>query len=495
MTVGVKDGSEELSALNALIQDLGARWSRECRDIKFDLEFKAIEQERRRVAKEIHDEILPSLARLIRSVQGSADGKVDHLIEELHETVGAIRDLLGELHPVDLEELGIVPALGNLCKRYARLTGRCIFFIEEDEECHLSDLRQLCLYRALQTALKLFAATDNDILLLTYARCTTGSILTLRCVDKRVSSARWLSNESDDFDIFESWCAMAGAEVHLGENADSDYPYDLIITLADEQAPQEDITSLIDDLSLERIKELNSIITTAQEEWVELINRDCALFRKLAVEMERAKISHDINRITLPHLNRISKSLDQTMDRRMRRDVRKRMDLIMAGINAVISELHPRLLKEVGLLDAVKTVVDRFKRATLIETTIISEVPSQYINEIDNKAKFALYRVVQEALNNIEKHSGANRALVSVREVDNSLIVQIEDNGRGFQAAAGTLSFGLKNIRERAKEVNAEVSWCRSSSFDNGTQVTITLPFAKQSVEVQQLASMPAGQT
>jgi signal transduction histidine kinase len=112
---------DECSALNALIQDRGTQWSAHARAIKFDIEFKAIEAERRRVAKDLHDEILPALARLIRSIQGlnsnsnHSDETNSQIVENLHDTVAAFRDLLGELHPVDLEELGLVPALSNLC--------------------------------------------------------------------------------------------------------------------------------------------------------------------------------------------------------------------------------------------------------------------------------------------------------------------------------------------------------------------------------------------
>src|SRR5262245_54266165 len=154
---------DENSALNALIQNRGAQWSEHARAIRFDIEFKAIENEKRRVAKELHDEILPSLARLIRSVQTFTDtDRVSLLVDELHHTVSTFRDLLGELHAFDLEELGLVPALSNLCARYKRLTVKTIVFNEESEECGLSDLQQLSLYRAMQLALKIFSESDND---------------------------------------------------------------------------------------------------------------------------------------------------------------------------------------------------------------------------------------------------------------------------------------------------------------------------------------------
>ena len=106
--------ASDQSAVNARIHDLGTRWSTEARAIQYDFEFKAVEQERRRVAKELHDEILPLLARLIRSIQSGEKFVANSLLDEVHSAIGAFRDLLGELHPVDLEELGLVSAIDNI---------------------------------------------------------------------------------------------------------------------------------------------------------------------------------------------------------------------------------------------------------------------------------------------------------------------------------------------------------------------------------------------
>jgi len=235
-----KRPADEFEALDALIYDLGARWSREARTMQFDIEFKAIEHERRRVAKELHDEILPSLARLIRAVQSrNSERDIQDLVDELHETVAAFRDLLGELHPVDLEQFGLVAALNNICTRYARLTELCVDFIEETEDCELSELQQLCVYRAMQAALKMFTDSENDLLLVCYQRQYGDTVISVRCVDKRVSSAEWLSIEKHDFNAFESWCTMAGARVEFGSSQTDEFPCDLTITVSKNAQPEE----------------------------------------------------------------------------------------------------------------------------------------------------------------------------------------------------------------------------------------------------------------
>lgn len=469
---------DEFSALNSLIQDRGARWSKQARAIKFDIEFKSSEQERKRVAKELHDEILPALARLIRSIQSQGQTQLTSLlVPELHGAVAAFRDLLGELHPVDLEELGLVPALSNICSRHARLTGRNILFVEQDDNCQLSSLQQLCLYRAMQTALKMFADSQNDILLITYTRSNNKSVINLRCIDKSVSSSTWLSPDEQGYDSIESWCGMASAELRPGFDENGDFPSDLVITCSEAQHAPEDTLTLIGQLTQIRLKELDSILAVAQDEWANLINQDCSLFESLAIEAERKRISDDINKLIVPTLHRTIQ-LAQASNEEIGVQVTQRIKVIAAEVAAVMSELHSRLLAEAGLTASIRTLVDRFRRASLIETTIISNLSSDHIDDLSLSTKFAIYRVIQEALNNIEKHSNATRALVTVKHLTDELIICIEDNGKGFQSRKRTVSRGIKNIRERASEIGAQVAWEKSVSFKTGTLVSISLPLS-----------------
>jgi signal transduction histidine kinase len=493
------NGQSQQSDINVRIHNLGARWSAEARAIQFDFEFKALEQERRRVAKDLHDEILPLLARLLRSIPSGHDSDCSLLVDEVHAAVAAFRDLLGELHPVDLEELGLIPAIDNICKRYVRNSGRFILFFEQSDHCNLSLLQQLSVYRAVQSVLKMFVESKNDILMVNYNRVENGSVITVKCADKLVSSAEWVTAEKAEFNAFESWCALAGAKVEFGaDDEGTQFPSDLVITIAEEpnlvdellSAPTEraptlptkpsthsSISPLDDDLSQARLVELNTILNYAKQEWARLSTKDRTLFESLAVGAERKKISEEIDRAILPRLERIVYLADQFGDLEIKHDVNNRMNVIASCLNAIMSELHPQLLAEAGLISSIQALVDRFRRASLIETSISSTLLSDQIDisHISPEAKFAIYRVTQEALNSVEKHSGATHALVTVAQMSDRLIISIEDNGKGFSGAANTLSRGLKNIRERASGIGAEVSWKNSLSFATGTVVTISL--------------------
>lgn len=430
--------------------------------MQFDIEFKTIENERRRVAKELHDEILPLFARLTRCVQArAAEPSGQEIVDELHKTVGNIRDLLGELHPVDLEELGLVPALKNICARYARLTKLCVLFVERAEEYLLSDLQQLCIYRAMQAVLKMFSESGNDILVV-ICDCVDGlNQITVRCVDKHVSSAEWLSVEQREFNLFEACCNMAHAPVQIGVTQSGSFPIDLIIALP-------------------------NLETQTQEAWVcALAHTDPnepkhALFENLAVESERKRIKGEINRLIMPQFASLTALADELGNKILYREIRQYLEVISASLECIISELHPPVLAQNGLESSMRTLVERFFQDSRIRTSVHFEIADEQL-QLSQESMFAVYRSTQEALNNIENHSGATRAKISVRRHADCLLVCIDDNGKGIQVRAGIQSRGLKNIRERIQAIGAEVSFERSLYFSSGTCVSIKLPCVVQS--------------
>jgi signal transduction histidine kinase len=109
------------------------------------------------------------------------------------------------------------------------------------------------------------------------------------------------------------------------------------------------------------------------------------------------------------------------------------------------------------------------------------EVQADPVDDVlDPQGRLALYRIVQEALANVVRHSGATSAQVAVvREVDN-VVVRVSDDGRGFAegAVSQTLGggLGLLGMQERAAGVGGRVTV--ESGQGRGTRVTVTLPIA-----------------
>jgi signal transduction histidine kinase len=439
------------------------------RAFSLEVELNAIERERLRVARELHDEVLPLLARLTRFLQAqpeiAGDPECNALRAMVHRTIARLRDLLGELHPVDLEELGLVPALSNICSRYARLTELCILSVERVEEFALGRFEQLCLYRAMQAVLRMFANSDNDILVVTSDCLLDTNFISVRCVDKRVSSAEWISAGQPEFSEFEACCDLSGADVEIQSLEYGEFPCDLIISIPSWRRRKRAGDSLIENCKPADLQ----------------LQRDVAFFEKLAASAERQKISRELERSVSPCFKEMKKTaMTLTYTNPYVIDFLMRLHGVEASFNAVISGLHPDELTESGLLPSIRTLLNRFQMESGIAAGLETELTSAY-EDLSSYAKFTIYRSIQEALNNVERHSGATRVRVSLKQSGSSFVIHVEDNGRGLGSGRGFLtrtgcqSRGLKYITERAAAIGAAVSWENSVYFASGTRLTISL--------------------
>jgi signal transduction histidine kinase len=147
-------------------------------------------------------------------------------------------------------------------------------------------------------------------------------------------------------------------------------------------------------------------------------------------------------------------------------------DRTVATVRNISLLLRPSLLDDLGLGPALQWHTDDFTRRT--------KVPCKYIEEglqetLPDAVNTCVYRVVQEALRNCEKHSGASSVSVHVRQTDAGLVVEVRDDGVGFSKQKRSLaSLGVLGMRERAAALGGELTI--SSSAGNGTSVRLRLP-------------------
>jgi signal transduction histidine kinase len=125
----------------------------------------------------------------------------------------------------------------------------------------------------------------------------------------------------------------------------------------------------------------------------------------------------------------------------------------IANLRALITELRPAALDQLGTEAAITALAERLSRAGLeldlsIDLAFESgRVTERHIPELET----AVYRIVQEALTNATKHGGAKRAVVEVVEDERTVGVTVRDDGDGFDPADSTAGFGLLGMRERAE--------------------------------------------
>jgi NO-binding membrane sensor protein with MHYT domain/two-component sensor histidine kinase len=153
------------------------------------------------------------------------------------------------------------------------------------------------------------------------------------------------------------------------------------------------------------------------------------------------------------------------------------IDLVDATADAVqdlVSELRPPMLEEHGLLAALRWHAQQFARRTDIEVTISGDEPGLTPNE-----KITLFRIVQEALNNVAKHSRATRVELGLRQVGTELGLSVLDNGIGIDASRGPvrdarLGYGIDMMYERARAIGGQLEI--DVAPGGGTHVRVRVP-------------------
>jgi signal transduction histidine kinase len=143
-------------------------------------------------------------------------------------------------------------------------------------------------------------------------------------------------------------------------------------------------------------------------------------------------------------------------------------------VRSLSQALHPVMLDEVGLentLDWYLPVVERQSGIRIVYEKSGVRFP------VDDNAAIHLYRVVQEALNNTARHSGAKTAWVRLRFLPETLELEVEDNGTGFVSRFSKSGIGLVAMRERAELLGGTIEFARPSG--GGTLVRLNVPRGK----------------
>lgn len=205
------------------------------------------------------------------------------------------------------------------------------------------------------------------------------------------------------------------------------------------------------------LKNLSKNIIASQEREKELVARELhdhlgqvlTALRFDAVWIERQVKEMDVN--AGERAGKMSALIDHTIQ-----DVRD-----------MAYRLRPRVLDDLGLTDALDSLVSDFERRSNV-SCVFRHNP---IPEIDNTLATALYRIGQEALTNSLRHSNASTVLVELKTDDQGIVLTIEDDGCGFDTNndANRKGFGLEGMKERANLVGGQLTI--SSYLSQGTKI------------------------
>ena len=152
------------------------------------------------------------------------------------------------------------------------------------------------------------------------------------------------------------------------------------------------------------------------------------------------------------------------------------IDRAIRQVRSVSHLLHPPLLDEGGLVSALRWLLEGVRDRTGIQTTLDLQ-PTEF-PRLTPQLERAAFRIVQEALTNVFRHSGARNASVTVTQQDAKLLVQVLDDGKGvsdriLQLQPGSIGVGIGGMRERARELGGEL---RMLNANPGTIVEVVIP-------------------
>jgi signal transduction histidine kinase/streptogramin lyase len=140
-------------------------------------------------------------------------------------------------------------------------------------------------------------------------------------------------------------------------------------------------------------------------------------------------------------------------------------------VREITNNLRPQLLDRLGLTKAINAMLKKVSGVINLESEIDS------IDGIFNETQeISIYRIVQESLNNIIKHSDASDAIVRIKRDANKVLITIEDNGKGFDVAntkSNNSGLGLVGLKERAQLLNGE--FVIDSKIGKGTKIRVAI--------------------
>jgi two-component system, NarL family, sensor histidine kinase DegS len=205
-----------------------------------------------------------------------------------------------------------------------------------------------------------------------------------------------------------------------------------------------------------------------------------------AQEEERKRLARELHDDASQQILLLTHKVDNLSSKAetySRQDLRKELDKlyelsqeVYQGIKRYAQALRPRILDDLGFAPAIKWLAEEIHGFSGIEI----EVKTDPIPPLPPETQLVLFRIVQEALNNVQRHSGASRASVAMKYEEANIKVTITDNGRGFELPtqlsdfAGQGKLGLTGMAERAQLIGGQIEV--NSEEGKGTTITVKVP-------------------
>lgn len=204
-------------------------------------------------------------------------------------------------------------------------------------------------------------------------------------------------------------------------------------------------------------------------------------------ERERGRIAHELHddlQQTLAAIKMDLAAIESLPDgpgesSRLAASARRMTDAALDSTRRIVNDLRPQMLDDLGLVPALQAMALGFSRRTGIAAEVLADEPDGPLPPLPAPVLTALFRIAQEALNNVAKHSGARQVSISLSlPSPGRLQLRIDDDGRGIDAPAGRRpgAYGLLGMRERMRALDGTLSVREAPG--GGTCIEAELPIS-----------------
>jgi signal transduction histidine kinase len=313
-------------------------------------------------------------------------------------------------------------------------------------------------------------ATDARGRRLPISRSTSGEVLERGRAERIADVSSHLRIAPEELGVEDAHTALLVPMVHRGASIGVLAAFDRgpggdDFTAADEQVLRQFATSAANAVTVRRSVEADRLRSAID-----------------AADSERRRWARELHDQTLQSLGGLRVLLASTIarddadakDRAIRQAIED-IELEIENLRGIITDLRPSLLDDLGLLPAIEALVAR-RRDDGLEVVSDLALPESAVGSFNltQELETTIYRLVQESLTNIIKHAQAKHVRVAVLRHDDVVVVEIQDDGVGFDPESETGGFGLPGMRERVYLAGGALEL----SSDGGTLVRARFPLA-----------------
>lgn len=229
-------------------------------------------------------------------------------------------------------------------------------------------------------------------------------------------------------------------------------------------------------LNAQKLNHSNLILFTIKD--ITELERLSELATEMATAQERQNIARNLHDAVSQTLFAAT-SIAETVLRRYEKNPEPNPALLkqvvtlnhaaMAEMRSLLLELRPEAIYKNSLKTLLTQLVDAARGRTEVDAELQFEGTEAVLPD---EVLIALYRITQESINNILKHSGASSFTIDLNQQSQNVLLRVADDGRGFDTTHSSSGFGLGNMRERAEEVGASLEV--TSHPGDGTTIVVS---------------------